>query len=261
LEYAPKLCARLAAEAREDSERLGVLGHHAGSVRVSIVDVKDDDESERDDIWFVDHRDAAAVVRSVNSRRVMADQLDAVCAEVERLTKNVAASDSRLAGVLDGTFAVGDRTVQREIERLHAGVEYWRQVAIRLDDEKHEAQAEVTRCSSIALENARDRDVARAEVERLTAAAAAKGNSLSKAATCRGSSQEDPTVTIRRLRQRLYVVEPVYRAAVALHRNGARETHEAIDRVELAVCRALDTEREIAGGGSISDADLDVEVP
>lgn len=72
---------------------------------------------------------------------------------------------------------------------------------------------------------------------------------------------EDPAVTIRRLRQRLYVVEPVYRAAVALHRNGARETREALDRVELAVARALDTEREIAGGWAISDVDLDREVP
>jgi hypothetical protein len=66
---------------------------------------------------------------------------------------------------------------------------------------------------------------------------------------------------IRRFRQRLYVIEPVYRAAVALHRNGAIETRERLDRVERAVARALDTEREIAEGGSISDADLDVEVP
>ena len=72
---------------------------------------------------------------------------------------------------------------------------------------------------------------------------------------------EDPAVTIRRLRQRLYVVEPVYRAAVALHRNGARETREALDRVELAVARALDKERMIAEGCSISDVDLDREVP
>lgn len=72
---------------------------------------------------------------------------------------------------------------------------------------------------------------------------------------------EDPAVTIRRLRQRLYVVEPVYRAAVALHRNGARETREALDRVELAVDQALDKERMIAEGYSISDVDLDREVP
>jgi len=72
---------------------------------------------------------------------------------------------------------------------------------------------------------------------------------------------EDPAVTIRRLRQRLYVVEPVYRAAVALHRNGAKKTHEATERVERAVDRALDTERSIAEGWSISDLDLAREVP
>lgn len=68
---------------------------------------------------------------------------------------------------------------------------------------------------------------------------------------------EDPTVTIRRLRQRLYIVEPVYRAAVALHRNGAHETREAIDRVERAVDRALTMEQKLSGGWSISDADLE----
>jgi hypothetical protein len=67
---------------------------------------------------------------------------------------------------------------------------------------------------------------------------------------------EDPAVTIRRLRQRLYVMEPVYRAAVALHRNGAKETREGIDRVERAVDRALDIEGRLAGGGSIGDSDL-----
>jgi len=77
----------------------------------------------------------------------------------------------------------------------------------------------------------------------------------------RSSSVEDPAVTIRRLRQRLYVVEPVYRAAVALHRNGARETREALDRVERTVACSLDTERRLAEGWSISDVDLDRVVP
>jgi len=67
---------------------------------------------------------------------------------------------------------------------------------------------------------------------------------------------EDPAVTIRRLRQRLHVVEPVYRAAVALHRNGAKKTYEATARVERAVDQALDTERMITEGWSISDLDL-----
>jgi hypothetical protein len=77
----------------------------------------------------------------------------------------------------------------------------------------------------------------------------------------RHSAAEDPAVTIRRLRQRLYVIEPVYRSAVALHRNGAKETRDALDRVELAVARALDTERRITEGWSICDLDLDREVP
>lgn len=72
---------------------------------------------------------------------------------------------------------------------------------------------------------------------------------------------EDPTVTIRRLRQRLYVIEPVYRAAVALHRNGAPKTHEAVERIERAVDRALDVEKMIAEGWSISDLDLAKGVP
>lgn len=71
------------------------------------------------------------------------------------------------------------------------------------------------------------------------------------------SSAEDPTSTIRRLRQRLYIVEPVYRAAVALHRNGAHETREAIDRVERAVDRALTMERKLSEGWAISDVDLE----
>jgi hypothetical protein len=80
--------------------------------------------------------------------------------------------------------------------------------------------------------------------------------------TRHGSPQaEDPAITLRRLRQRLYVIEPVYRAAVALHRNGSKETREALDRVERSVDRALETERRIAEGWSISDLDLDREVP
>jgi hypothetical protein len=74
-------------------------------------------------------------------------------------------------------------------------------------------------------------------------------------------SVEDPAVTLRRLRQRLYVIEPVYRAAVALHRNGSKETREALDRVERSVDRALEIERRIAEGWAISDLDLDREAP
>lgn len=72
---------------------------------------------------------------------------------------------------------------------------------------------------------------------------------------------EDPAVTIRRLRQRLYIVEPVYRAAVALHRVGSKKTFEDTDRVERAVDRAIATERKIAEGWAISDVDLAREVP
>jgi hypothetical protein len=72
---------------------------------------------------------------------------------------------------------------------------------------------------------------------------------------------KDLAVTLRRLRQRLYVIEPVYRAAVELHRNGAEETRGAIDRIECAVDRALEMERRIAEGWSISDLDLDRGVP
>ena len=74
-------------------------------------------------------------------------------------------------------------------------------------------------------------------------------------------TSEDPTVTIRRLRQRLHVVEPVYRAAIALHRNGAPKTFEATERLERAVDRALYTERMIAEGWSISDLDLEKITP
>jgi hypothetical protein len=67
---------------------------------------------------------------------------------------------------------------------------------------------------------------------------------------------EDSAVTIRRLRQRLYIVEPVYRAAVAMYRVDARRTHEGEERIERAVDRAREIERLIAEGGSISDLDL-----
>ena len=82
------------------------------------------------------------------------------------------------------------------------------------------------------------------------------------------TDQEDPAATIRRLRLRLHIVEPVYRAAVALHRNSARhlsaqQTFDATSRVERAVDRALETEQKIAEGWalSISDADLMMEAP
>lgn len=77
----------------------------------------------------------------------------------------------------------------------------------------------------------------------------------------RACCDEDPAVTIRRLRQRLYVVEPVYRATVALHRVGAPKTFEATERVERAVDCALSCEQRIAEGWAPSDADLEREVP
>lgn len=55
-----------------------------------------------------------------------------------------------------------DRLAQVEAERDH-----WKQVALRLDDENHRAQDEVSRCSAIALDNARARDAAQAELTRL----------------------------------------------------------------------------------------------
>ena len=58
-----------------------------------------------------------------------------------------------------------------------------------------------------------------------------------------------PAATIRRLQQRLAIVEPVYHAAVALHRNRAKETSEDTERVMRAVARALDAARHIAEGG------------
>jgi hypothetical protein len=70
-------------------------------------------------------------------------------------------------------------------------------------------------------------------------------------------TSEDPAVTIRRLRQRLYIVEPVYRAAVAAYKVGGRRTQAGEERIERAVDHALDTERMIAEGGSISDLDLE----
>ncbi len=79
--------------------------------------------------------------------------------------------------------------------------------------------------------------------------------------TAESAAPEDPAVTIRRLRQRLYIVEPVYRAAVALHRTRAPQTFEATERVERAVARALDSQREIAEGRTFSDVDLEREVP
>lgn len=72
---------------------------------------------------------------------------------------------------------------------------------------------------------------------------------------------EDPAVTIRRLRQRLFVVEPVYRATVALHRTDSMKTLKDTERVELAVARALGIERNIGEGWSVSDVDLMREVP
>jgi hypothetical protein len=43
--------------------------------------------------------------------------------EAVGLEADVAAADARLVGVIDGTFAIGDGTAQREIERLRAEVE------------------------------------------------------------------------------------------------------------------------------------------
>ena len=77
----------------------------------------------------------------------------------------------------------------------------------------------------------------------------------------RGAMKKDPEATIRRLRQRLYIVEPVFRAVVAAYRNGAPRGHEEQVHIERRVDHALDLQYEIANGGSISDATLDTFIP
>jgi hypothetical protein len=49
-------------------------------------------------------------------------------AENDRLRLEVESADMGIAAVMDGTFAVGDGTAQREIERLSAGIERMRPV-------------------------------------------------------------------------------------------------------------------------------------
>jgi len=63
---------------------------------------------------------AVAIARLRNNARPIADQLEAAAIEIERLKADVVAADERMAGVLDGTFAIGDGTAQAEIERLRA---------------------------------------------------------------------------------------------------------------------------------------------
>jgi hypothetical protein len=66
---------------------------------------------------------------------------------------------------------------------------------------------------------------------------------------------EEKDELILRLRHRLHIVEPVYRAAVAAHRNGALTRpgqHERIECLERAVDRAIDTERILAEGYKLS---------
>jgi hypothetical protein len=58
------------------------------------------------------------------------------------------------------------------------------------------------------------------------------------------------TVNLR-LRTRLTIVDPVYRAAIAAHRNGASAKpgqHERVERLEREVDRAIDAERLVAEG-------------
>jgi hypothetical protein len=66
---------------------------------------------------------------------------------------------------------------------------------------------------------------------------------------------------ILRLRTRLAIVEPVYRAAIAAHRSTAASSpgqHERIERLERQVDRALDEEHLVAQGHAI---DLDEDLP
>lgn len=49
-----------------------------------------------------------------------ADEIRHLRLEIERLREDVQAGDEQMAAVLDGTFAVGDGTAQREIKRLRA---------------------------------------------------------------------------------------------------------------------------------------------
>lgn len=57
---------------------------------------------EGDREWMVD---ASAAIKAL---------LD----ELQQLEQDLAAADERMAGILDGTFAIGDGTAQTEIERL-----------------------------------------------------------------------------------------------------------------------------------------------
>jgi len=63
-------------------------------------------------------------------RETLKAERDTLRAEAEKLRADVIAADERMAAVLDGTFAVGDGTAQREIERLHAEIARMRPVFV-----------------------------------------------------------------------------------------------------------------------------------
>ena len=64
----------------------------------------------------------AAMCDALDAKRAqlveVADKLRVVTVERDEAIESARAADERMAGVLDGTFSVGDRTATKEIERL-----------------------------------------------------------------------------------------------------------------------------------------------
>lgn len=122
VDYGHVACVRMIAEAREDSDQMARAEMHFGRADIGWPECGHDE-------WmcpcFAANKEMrvlseAATARTRGNLRVMADQLEAACMRITELEGDVASGDERLAGVLDGTFSVGDGTAQQEIERLRA---------------------------------------------------------------------------------------------------------------------------------------------
>jgi hypothetical protein len=165
----------LVRQAREDDERMtpgpwrvsmsgySVKSHDIDSPIVTVVPTATQARLIDVERWLPN---ADGIVHMRNNLRAMADQLEAACAEVERLDREcnetardrdafgrdlealreeVEASDQRMAAILDGTFATGDGTAQREIERLRSQLS----TALR---ERDEARGECERMRDVLRE-------------------------------------------------------------------------------------------------------------
>lgn len=190
-----------------------------------IVEAREDDARMTEAPW-----EATGPDDSADDLDCMVDSPDHLVADASE-SRDPEADAAGIARTRNNLAAMAD-----QLEAARAEVEHWRAVAVDLDGKAHRAQDEVTRCSAIALENARSRDTALVDLASYAARIAAPLGLPATATQDEIAEAVDMVVTERDVARRK--LGQIAKYADDLDTNGGPEDSGSGSYVYLAVTKA-----------------------